>query len=340
MNEALERYDVDNAFYTPDLFKDIDKWTTNHTKGKIYILHPDQAVRPGDDKKKYVNYTALQKAIDSARVIKDPHEIKMIQKANDLSAKAHIKVLREIRSLSNETEVEAIFLQECIAKGAKHQAYGVIAAAGENAAVLHYNKNNASFKGRQLMCLDAGAEWNCYASDVTRTFPLSGNWPSLEAENIYNLVLKMQETCISELKPGARFVDLHILAHKIAIDGLLELGILHNGSHEEILMAGTSAAFFPHGLGHHVGLEVHDVSSIPIASEPPSAERWGSITNPLERISREHYFHLVETEDALHDREWKNTALLQPNASGLEEGMVVTVEPGMYDSPFPALNCR
>lgn len=112
------------------------------------------------------------------------------------------------------------------------------------------------------MCLDAGAEWQGYAADVTRTFPLSGHWSSREAKQIYNLVQRMQTKCMGMLGPGARFVDAQCLAHLVAIEGLLELGILHNGSKKDIYEAGTSVAFFPHGLGHHMGLEVHDVSTV------------------------------------------------------------------------------
>lgn len=134
--------------------------------------------------------------------------------------------------------------------------------SGPNAAVLHYIKNDEDFGDRQLMCLDAGAEWQGYAADVTRTFPLSGDWPSREAKQIYDLVQRMQTKCMDMLGPGARFVDAQYLAHLVAIEGLLELGILHNGSKKEIYEAGTSVAFFPHGLGHHMGLEVHDVSTV------------------------------------------------------------------------------
>jgi methionine aminopeptidase len=112
------------------------------------------------------------------------------------------------------------------------------------------------------MCLDAGAEWQGYAADVTRTFPLSGDWPSREAKQIYDLVQRMQTQCMDMIGPGKRFVDAQYLAHLVAIEGLLELGIFHNGSKKEIYQAGTSVAFFPHGLGHHMGLEVHDVSTV------------------------------------------------------------------------------
>jgi Xaa-Pro dipeptidase len=302
--EAIDRYDIDNAFYAPDLIKDVHKWASKNTEGKIYILHPSQAVKLDDHTKSRLDCAALQPAIDQCRVIKDDYEIAMIKKANEISSKAHTQVLRAIKSLTNETEVEAIFLKECVAAGAKNQAYKIIAAAGENASTLHYIQNADSLKGRQLMCLDAGAEWNNYASDVTRTFPFSGQWPSPEAEIIYKLVQKMQEDCITLLKPGARFLDLNLLAQRIAIDGLLKLGLLHNGTREEILIAGTHTAFFPHGLGHHVGLDVHDVSGVPITANTASE-------NP--------FIHPVDQE----------LPILHAKTTALEPGMVITVEPGM-----------
>ena len=260
--EAYDKYDVDKVAYTKDVQFSVLSWMKYH-EGDVFILHPSQAVIPGHDSSPRVNYTRFKRAADLARVIKDGHEIKLIKKANAISAEAHKDVLANIRKFKNETEVEAIFLDTCISKGAKKQAYGIIAASGENASVLHYMNNDEPFGDRQLMVLDAGAEFECYASDVTRTFPLSGKWPSEEARNIYQIVDKMQSECIARMGPGVRFLDLHSLAHDVAIEGLLELGILHNGTKEEIKKAGTSLAFFPHGLGHHVGLEVHDVLDLP-----------------------------------------------------------------------------
>jgi Xaa-Pro dipeptidase len=103
-------------------------------------------------------------------------------------------------------------------------------------------------KGRQLVCLDAGAEWKCYASDVTRTFPISGEFTK-EAKEIYDLVAEMQESCIAMIKPG---VDFGIIAEnsvKVAVDGLIKLGLLQNGASEELYLSGVWRAFFPHGLG-------------------------------------------------------------------------------------------
>lgn len=299
----MEKYDIDAVDYSYAVPGYVEFWMAENP-GDVYILHPDQAVVPGHDKSPRVNYTKLQVAIDGARVRKDHHEIKLIRKANEISAKAHENVLRNILAFKNEAQVEATFLDTCVAADAKHQAYEIIAASGENAATLHYIKNDEPFQDRPLMCLDAGCEWQCYASDVTRTFPLTGQWPSKEAKEIYDLVLEMQTECIDAIQPGARYLDIHYLAHQILIEGLLDLGIFHNGTPQEIFDAGTSLAFLPHGLGHHLGLEVHDVSDVPLMAATP--ENVSSVVDPE-----------------------MCKALVHPNHPALEEGMIVTVEPGM-----------
>lgn len=256
-------------------------------------------------------------AIDACRGIKDEHEISLIRRANEISTLAHTQVLRNIRRLRNEAEVEGVFVNTCFSHLAKNQSYAIIAASGENAAVLHYSKNDESFGDRQMMCLDAGAEFHCYACDVTRTFPLhDGSWPSVEAESIYRAVESMQEECIRRIAPGVRFLDLHLLAHMIAIDKLTKLGILKGGSSEEIRESGASTVFYPHGLGHHVGLEVHDVSE--------------------ESITAQH----GQREPSVYESVIIPYSTLSPctlSAPVLESGMVVTVEPGIYFSR-PALD--
>jgi len=262
VGEAEDKFDIDVANYTTTLPIYFKSWLDKNS-ADIYVLHPSQ--KPdlpieylASDSPRY-NSKDLQHAMDLCRMIKDPHEIGLIRKANDISTKAHTAVLRNLRHFHNEAQVEALFLDVSVAHGAKKQSYSIIAGSGENAAILHYVRNDEDFGNRELMCLDGGAEWNCYASDVTRTFPLSGNWPSVEAHNIYNLVQRMQTASIKALGPGKDFAAATFLSFYLAAEGLLQLGILHNGSVSDILEAGTVFAFFPHGLGHFVGLEVHDV---------------------------------------------------------------------------------
>jgi len=304
----LVRYDVDEVRWNDALQADIDHWIESNRDTTIYVLHDDQ--KPTNIDPPHVDRSNLLIAMNSARVIKDLHEIRLIRRANLISAYAHRSVLQAIRHFKNEAQIAATFIDACMSKGTKYQAYSVIAASGENNSTLHYVKNNESLKGRQLVCLDAGCEWECYASDVTRTFPISGYWPSQDAKGIYDIVQSMQTSCIKKLKPGVRFLSLHILAHKIAIEGLLRLGILQGGTPEEIYESGTSRAFFPHGLGHHLGLEVHDVSPESILSFQ----------------TKEEAYPVLQTELSMPP--------CTADSSELEEGMVITVEPGIYFSRY------
>ncbi|RMZ68596.1 peptidase d [Pyrenophora seminiperda CCB06] len=321
--EALEKYDIDEVHYTEDLAYTIQNWALKHQHAGIYILHPSSGIPGCDNLLPRIDTHLLQPAMNLCRMIKDDHEIKRIRKANDISSQAHREVLANIRRFKNEAQVEGLFMDVCISQQAKQQAYDPIAASGPNAGTLHYDANNEDLAGRQLMCLDAGCEYELYASDITRTFPLSPSWPSKEAENIYNLVQRMQETCIERLEPGVRYLDLHILAHQIAIDGLLRLGILYNGTREEIYKAGTSRAFFPHGLGHHIGLEVHDVGQ----AELMSVRRGKPVYQQAPSLYPENFHNPVYDSETCH-------APTDPQSSHLEEGMVVTVEPGIYFSVY------
>ncbi|KAF2714905.1 putative Xaa-Pro aminopeptidase, partial [Pleomassaria siparia CBS 279.74] len=322
--EARDRYDIDHVFYIDELQDFLQYWARVY-RGRLFILHPSQnPLIPGIDEP--VDTESLQPAMALARVIKDDHEISLIKKANDISSQAHREVLANITRFNNEAQVEGLFLDVCVSKRAKQQAYDPIAASGPNAGTLHYDANDQDFGDRQLMCLDAGCEWQLYASDITRTFPLSGHWPSDEARNIYQLVQRMQETCIQALKPGVRYLDLHIKAHQIAIDGLLALGILHNGTREEIYKAGTSKAFFPHGLGHHVGLEVHDVGQGSLMSVTKGNPKYEMAPSVFPKD-----FHL-----SVFDPELCRSPV-DVLSGHLEPGMVVTVEPGIYFSTY-ALN--
>jgi Xaa-Pro dipeptidase len=266
--EALAKYDIDQVFYSDELEAFIQDWALcyGNRDADILVLHQSSRVPGYHQSDPRIDLTSLQPSMNVARMIKDDHEIGLIRKANDISSQAHREVLANVLTFKNEAQVQGVFMDVCISHQAKQQAYDPIAASGPNAGTLHYDANNEDLVGRQLMCLDAGCEYELYASDITRTFPLASSWPSKEAESIYKLVQRMQETCIERLAPGVRYLDLHIMAHQIAIDGLLQLGILHNGTKEEIFKAGTSRAFFPHGLGHHVGLEVHDVGQVELMS--------------------------------------------------------------------------
>lgn len=216
--------------------------------------------------------TGLKEAIEECRVVKDDYEIALIRKANEVSTIAHTAVLKAVKHVKNERELEAVFLERCIANGCREQAYHGIFASGMNAATLHYQKNNEPLEGRLNLLLDAGGEHRCYASDITRTFPIGGRF-SKESREIYEIVLRMQTECTQMLTDGVLWDDVHARAHEIAIDGLVRLGVL-TGAKKEIFEKRTSVAFFPHGLGHYLGMDTHDTGGHANYNDPDGMFRY------------------------------------------------------------------
>ncbi|PBP22736.1 metallopeptidase family M24 [Diplocarpon rosae] len=331
--EVQENHDFDHVDYINKLDEYVKNFIRSDVEPTVFLLHKYQEAfashifrpPPAENKKKVrFDSNTLLPAMNAARVIKSSYEIKMIRKACEITAKAHVNVLKHVKAFSNESEIEAIFTATCIAHQAKQQAYGIIAGSGPNASTLHYSENNESLKGRQLVCLDAGCEWNCYASDVTRTFPISGEYTP-EAKAIYELVANMQEECIAMVKPGADYREINLKAHEIATHGLIQLGLLHNGLSEDILASGASRAFFPHGLGRtyspplahectltwtdYMGLETHDVGdggALLLRNHRGKTRAYGNLILPL------------------------GDSPSYTAASVLAENMVITVEPGIY----------
>jgi Xaa-Pro dipeptidase len=208
------------------------------------------------------DFSLLKPAIDNSRVIKSEYELALIRHANDVTAAAHIAVMKATKSATSERDLEALFLKTCIERGCREQAYSSIVASGTSAATLHYVRNDAPLAGKLNLLLDAGAEERCYASDVTRTFPI-GKPFTKESKEIYELVLEMQKASIAMIKAGVKWEDVHLEAHRVAVAGLLKIGILQGGTVDEIIDSRTSVAFFPHGLGHYLGMDTHDTGGNP-----------------------------------------------------------------------------
>lgn len=294
-DEALEKYDIDAVHTTDKVNSHLTSSDITHST--LYTI-PNQV----SDHITFLSYSStdwdlLKPILETARVTKSPYEIALIRRANQISTAAHVAVMKAVSKAANETELEALFLKSCIERGAKEQAYHGIVAAGENAATLHYVKNDAPISGKLNVLLDAGCQVSCYASDITRTFPINGIF-SPESKQIYSIVLRMQKECISMLKAGVSWESVHERAHKVAIAGLLDLGILRGGTADELFTARTSVAFFPHGLGHYLGMDTHDTGGNPNYAD----------TDPMFRYLR------VRGQ--------------------LPAGSVVTVEPGIYFCRF------
>ncbi|KAF7534789.1 hypothetical protein G7054_g5901 [Neopestalotiopsis clavispora] len=295
----LKQYDVDHVLPDTELGLALAKIGRQQrgTQAAVFAIAGRFRQKFHDFENK--NFDILGEAIEECRIVKDDFEIALIKKANDISCAAHRAVLEQVKNFKNEAEIDSLFTAECMKRGTKKQAYPSIVASGNNAASMHYESNNQDLfidrKAKDLVLVDAGCEWDCYGSDITRTFPISGKF-SKKARKIYDIVLQMQLSCIAALKEGVEWEQIHILAHTIAIDGLLSIGILR-GDPQKILEARTSTAFMPHGLGHFLGMDTHDVGGKPNKDE------------------RDLLFKYLRVRRSL------------------PAGSVVTVEPGLHFSP-------
>ena len=195
--------------------------------------------------------------VGNMRLIKDEHEIGIMKKACDISAESYINVMKSIKPGDNEQGVEALFLYEFAKRGGRFPAYTPIVAGGESACVLHYIENDKDLKGSDLILVDAGCEYQMYASDITRTFPVGGKF-STEQLEIYNVVLKANLAAIDAVKTGNSIMEPQLISEKVITEGLVELGIL-SGDVDTLHKEGAFRDFYMHKIGHWLGMDVHDV---------------------------------------------------------------------------------
>jgi Xaa-Pro dipeptidase len=253
--EALRKYDVDEVKYTDQVNAALAAYGPSKST-TVYAIPEQISEHITFLAFAATEFSSLRKAIDECRVIKDSYEIALIRKANEISAKAHIQAQKSARSAKNEQEIYGPFIGTCISNGGHEQAYHSICASGSGCATLHYLNNDQPLKDRLNILLDAGAEYDCYCSDITRTFPINGTFTP-ESQAIYDLVDEMQSSCLQMLKANVRWEDVHENSHRLAVRGLKNLGILV-GDEQELFDRRISVAFYPHGLGHYLGMDTHD----------------------------------------------------------------------------------
>ncbi len=237
--------------------------------------------------------------VDELRVIKTPHEIALLKRACQITAKAHTKAMKAQGQAArknptaavNEGEIQARVESHFRKRGALRAGYPSIAGAGVNACILHYTTNNDPATPGDLILVDAGAEYGYYTGDITRTWPISGTFTP-EQKALYNLVLKAEEAGIQAVQPGATLSSIHQQVVRILSEGLVDLGLLP-GPVEARIQDKTYTRYFMHGTSHFLGMDVHDTSGA--------------------NLSRE-----------------------DGKQRPLEPGMVLTIEPGLYIDPAVA----
>ncbi len=206
----------------------------------------------------------LRPIIHELRLIKSEAELKLMQQAADISCDAHIRAMKSSQPGKFEYQLEADILHEFAYQGARFAAYNSIVAGGDNACILHYTENSDELKSGDLVLIDAGCELHGYAADITRTFPVNGQFTADQA-SLYQLVLDAQEAALASFKPGQTLVSATQIAVNVITQGLIDLGILTGSLEENTQAQGDQPAafrqFFMHGLSHWLGLDVHDVGA-------------------------------------------------------------------------------
>ena len=257
--------------------------------------------------------------LDEMRLVKDASELATMRRAGAISAGAHVRAMqkcaqwlragRDVR----EYHLDAELAHEFRRHGAQSVAYGSIVAAGANACVLHYRADAAPLRAGELVLIDAGCELDGYASDITRTFPASGTFTGPQRA-LYELVLASQHAAVAATRAGARFNDPHDATVRVLAQGLLDLGLLDRnkvGSLDDVIDQRAYNAFYMHRTSHWLGMDVHDCGDY---NEPTELAQAQQKTDPI-----------------------SGATVLQRPSRILAEGMVITIEPGLYVRPAPGV---
>ncbi len=279
-------------------------WLESRRGEPLYLLGNDDLIERADDyglgrwealelEVARTESQELRARVDEARRVKDAAEIELIRRAVTAAAAGHRWALRHARPGMTERALQVEVEAEFFRHDGDRTAYGSIVGAGPDGAILHFAPTRRVLRDGDLVLIDAGAEYLGYASDVTRTFPAGRRFDSLQRE-LYELVLGVQERAIRRVRPGADYRELHLAASAEIAEGLHAVGVLR-GPLDRILERDVQTLFFPHGLGHMLGLATHDAGG------------------------------------CLPDRKRERPALRYLRADlPLEAGMVVTIEPGIY----------
>ena len=201
-------------------------------------------------------FVSLEYLLHDMRLYKGREELSAMKKAAKISVQAHINAMQVCQPGMNECELEAEFLYEFKRNGASW-AYTSIVGGGENACILHYTENNAELNDKELVLIDAGAEYQGYAADITRAFPVNGKF-TVPQKEIYEVVLEAQEAAFAKVKPGNHWNDPHNAAVKALTKGMVNIGLL-KGKVSELIKDGSYMKYYMHRTGHWIGMDVHDV---------------------------------------------------------------------------------
>lgn len=249
--------------------------------------------------------------INEQRLIKSANEIALMRQVNYISCLAHKRAMQKTRAGLFEYQIENEILHEFTRHGARHPAYATIVAGGDNANILHYTDNSEQLHDNDLLLIDAGGELSGYAADITRTFPVNGTFSPAQ-KSLYQLVLAAKSQVISAIKPGVSFAKLNEIANECLTKGLIELNIL-TGDLNTLIEAKACKKYFIHGLGHWLGLDVHDVGDYQINADKQQSREF--LPGMVLTIEPGLYMPLDDTD---LDQQWRGIGIR------IEDNIVVT----------------
>ena len=275
--EAKQALALDDAFPIDD----IDDILPGLLEGKSHIYYSAGKDKAFDKQLiQWVDEVTLDKESDSEpcceqvdldhllaelRLIKSAAEIKLMRKAADISAEAHCRAMRFCQPGQYEYQLQAEIEHQFMMSGATGPAYTSIVGGGKNACILHYIENQSALKSGDLVLIDAGCEYQNYAADITRTFPINGKFSTAQAA-IYDIVLAAQTAAINCISPGVTYDQANKATIEVITQGLVELGIL-KGDVEQLITEGAYREFYMHSVSHWLGMDVHDVGDYKINNQ-------------------------------------------------------------------------
>jgi Xaa-Pro aminopeptidase len=274
---ATTHYDADDAFPIDDLDDILPGLLENKTKvfypmgcnleldhnllewiNHIRNQSRSGIIAPGE-------LVSLALILHEMRLFKSAEELKLMRRAAEVSAHAHIRAMKNCKAGLYEYQIEAELIHHFIDNGLRAVAYPSIVAGGKNACTLHYTENNSKLKNGDLLLIDAGAECDHYAADITRTFPISGRFNEAQKQ-LYQLVLNAQTAALEQIKPGLPWNLAHDASVEVLTQGLLDLGLL-KGKLKKLIKDEKYKQFYMHRIGHWLGMDVHDVGDYKIKQE-------------------------------------------------------------------------
>ena len=274
---ATQHYDADDAFPIDDLDDILPGLLENKTK----VFYPMGRNLELDTKLlEWINnirnqtrsgivapseLVSLELIVHEMRLFKSANELKLMRLAAEVSAAGHVKAMQASKAGLYEYQIEAELIYHFNQNGLRHVAYPSIVAGGKNACTLHYTENNSKLKSGDLLLIDAGAECDHYAADITRTFPVSGRFTEPQKQ-LYQLVLDAQFAALEQIKPGLFWHQAHDASVEVLTRGLVELGLL-KGKINKLIKDEKYKQFYMHRIGHWLGMDVHDVGDYKINNQ-------------------------------------------------------------------------